>query len=134
MVEALLIAVMRTRGLLMAAGVLLGALVGATGCRHADLAEQRLAMRCERVARTVDTARKRESHRPRRLARTLNEIDRSVRRHARASRVNADEIERYWQRDAQRWLKRQSLYRREAGRVLRGKPDRIERNVIILFF
>lgn len=134
MVKALLIAVGRTHGLLPLAGVLVGALVGAAGCRHADLAEQRLAMRCERVARTMDTARKNESQRPQRLERTFAEISRGARRHAKASRVNADEIERYWQRDAQRWLKRQSLYGEEAGRVLIGRPDRIEGNTIILFF
>ena len=134
MVTALLMARGKTYGLLQLGGVLLGALAGAAGCRHADLAEQRLTLRCQRVARTVETAQKHESRRPRRLANTVQEINRGVQRHAEASRGNVDECNLRWQRESHRWLERQPVYREGARRILRGKPNRIERNAIILFF
>ncbi|MFQ5806449.1 MAG: hypothetical protein ACE5I3_08365 [Phycisphaerae bacterium] len=120
--------------LLPMAAVAVGALLGAGGCRQSRLAEQRVALRGEHLARTVDTAVKHERSRPRRLARTLNQIHWQVRRDAEASRANVDGMKRYWRSEWRRWLQRRPAYRDEASRVLLGKPDRIECNAIILFF
>ncbi len=134
MVETLLIAVKRVCQLLPPAGVLMGALVAAGGCRNADWAERRLALRSEGMAHTVAATAKREGWRPRRLAYTLDKIERGVGRRVELSRANVDEIRLYQQREWQTWLERQPAYRKAARRVLGGKPDRIERNAITLFF
>jgi hypothetical protein len=91
-------------------------------------------LRSSRAERTAIAAVHQEQKRPAALARTVNIIRRSEHRHAEASRANLDELTAWWQRDCQRWIERQPIYRDEARRILGGKPDRIEGNAIILFF
>lgn len=112
----------------------LGVTAAGTGCRHADLAERRLALRSSRVERTASAVVHQEQKRGPALKRTVNIIRQSEQRHAEAARANLDEIDAYWQRDCQRWIERQPIYRDEARQILWGKPDRIEGNAIILFF
>jgi hypothetical protein len=122
---------------LLRAGVLTVAasvLLGAAGCQHAGVAEDRLVFRSERVARTARAVERRESLRPQRLERTLREIDRDLRRAAAASRTNIAEIDVYHRDRWQRWSERQPVYQYETRRILGGKPERIEPNAIILFF
>ena len=123
----------RFPGILVSA-CLLGLTAAGGGCRHADLAERRFALRCNRVERTADAAAEGERVRVAAITRTVNAIHRNESRHVEASRANLDELDAYWQRDCQRWIERQPIYRDEAWRILRGKADRIESNAIILFF
>jgi hypothetical protein len=113
---------------------MVGALLTNFGCRPAQTAQERIALRGQRVARTVELALESERSRPPRRARTLNEVRRSLHRHAQATRANTHEIELYWDRQWKRWIDRQSVYRAEAGRILRGAPDRIKHHAIIMFF
>lgn len=117
----------------LAAALALTALLGVGACRHADLAERRLALRRQGMARSVATAAKCESWRPRRLAHTLNALRQGARRDTESSRANLKEINAYWRREWRRWRERQPAYRDRARRVLLGKPERIERHAIVLF-
>jgi len=110
------------------------ALLGPCGCRHADPAQQRLALRGERIGRTVEIVATSERSRPQRLRGTLDAVHNSVRQDAEASRANVDEINSYWQRRWHRWIERQSVYGDEIGRILRGSPGDIEGSAIIMFF
>jgi hypothetical protein len=134
MLQVPALAVGRANRLLPLAGALIGMLVAGEGCRHADLAERRLARRCDGMAHTVNTAAKREGGREQRLAHTFDKIDKGVRRHAEASSANVGRIETRWRRQWQRWFRRQPAYWNAVHRFLAGKPDHIERNAILLFF
>jgi hypothetical protein len=131
--KTLLSAVRRCLRLLPTSAAVVGALAGAAGCRHADLAEQGLALRGARMARTAKLVVQQEQSRPRRLAYALNEVHRGLQRDAEMSRANIDEIKLYWQSEWQQWRECEPVYRDRVNRVLRGKPERIEPNAIILF-
>ena len=115
-------------------GLAIGLVVAGGGCRHADLADQRFELRCQRLGRTANVAVESERGRLAALSRTASAVRESEHRHAAASRDNLDELQAYWMRDWERWIERQPLYRDGAWRILGGHPDRIERNAIILFF
>jgi hypothetical protein len=106
----------------------------ASGCTQPDLARQRLERHDRSMHWTIDTPAARDRAGAQRTARTVSLAGRGAEREARLARGNLDEIAAYGRRDWERWFQRQPRYGREAGRILRGKPERIERNAIILFF
>ena len=111
----------------------LAALCFSTGCRHADLADERYERRVASLHRTTDAYLDRESRSPRRLARAGDFINERLRQKSRATRQNFREFHAYVERDLRRWKANQPRYRKDIARFFRGKPENIERTAIILF-
>jgi len=117
------------------ATVAIAAVAGlATGCQHNQFAERQAAIRVEKLGRTAETWAAAEQSRPARL-------DRMVRHAAWYFDNQAVEFNRnlrgagwYLKRDLDRAGCRLPAYGEEALRILYGKPERIERNAIILFY
>ena len=91
-------------------------------------------MRADRLADVINTIEECERKRPQQLERTIDVVRARAARSFQASRANADECERYWRRNWERWTERLPVYEQRAGEILGGKPGRIERNAVILFF
>ncbi|MBW7906324.1 MAG: hypothetical protein LC135_04415 [Phycisphaerae bacterium] len=114
----------------------LGAVAQATagiGCTEHALVQRRLAERERSAQVAVSVIAKRESESPGNLRKAAQFIADDLRRDADSTTANVGEIEDYLRRDLQRWIDRQDDYLREAGRILRGQPETIERTAVILF-
>jgi len=109
-------------------------LLAALGCRHQELARRELQLRADSGRRTFDLAVRHERSRPQHLRQTAEAIRSSDARRAKACRDNAKELAAYSHRQWERWQQRQPAYWRELRRLTAGKPDRIERNAILLFY
>jgi hypothetical protein len=114
---------------LLAAGVA----VLTAGCRSEPLAKRRLATRCDSLWTTAERIADREAGSSRRLAKTTGLIPQRLRRDARALPRDLRWIGTYLERDLRGWQENQPRYWREAGRILRGQPETIERTAIVLF-
>ncbi|HUU99113.1 MAG TPA: hypothetical protein VM487_25550 [Phycisphaerae bacterium] len=111
----------------------IGLAIGVTGCRHEPLAQRRLAMRWDNIRTTTERITDREAQSPQRLARAAEFTRDDLRRHAIAFERDLHGVAAYLERDLRRWQESQPTYWRETGRLLRGKPETIERTAIILF-
>lgn len=111
----------------------IGLAIGVTACRHEPLAQRRLAMRWDNIRTTTERIADREAESPQRLTRAAEFIGDNLRRHATAFERDLHGVAAYLERDLRRWQESQSTYWRETGRILRGKPETIERTAIILF-
>jgi hypothetical protein len=115
--------------------ILLAALaVGAAGCHRDGLAEQRLTLREERLAKTVHAIAESERTQPKQLARCTDQVATALLPGMEEWRATVEGCERYWQREWILWGSRRDNYGRQAGEFLRGEPEHIERHAIILFF
>lgn len=114
--------------------VLANVVAGVSGCHHAGRAEQQVAMRGERLAKTISAITENERTRARQLGRSVDVIHAALLGDIKASRANVGEIKRYWQRDWNRWIERLPVYRQQTRELLRGTPGSIGPNAIILFF
>lgn len=120
--------------MVIAALGVLAALCYSTGCRQADLADERYQRRVASLHRTTDAYLDRESKSPQRLARAGDTIDEKLKQKSRATRQNFRELHAYIERDLRRWERNQPRYRKDIARFFRGKPENIERTAIILFW
>lgn len=64
---------------------------------------------------------------------TLLAIRRSIQDDSQTSRENLRELARHWEREWQRWERLRSQLDR-CRKILGGKPNRIERNAVVLLF
>jgi hypothetical protein len=111
----------------------IGLAIGVSGCRHEPLAQHRLATRWDNIRTTTEKIADREAENPRRLARAAEFIADNLQHHAAALERDLLGAAAYLERDLRRWHESQPTYWREAGRILLGKPETIERTAIILF-
>lgn len=109
-------------------------LATASGCAERAFAEQRLAARTDSFKRTSDYLAAREADAPRRFAETWRMLDRENRRHMLALQRDLRELDRYLREDFDRFMGRQTEYRRFGERLLLGKPETIERNAVQLLY
>gem|GEM_PF-1909670 len=106
----------------------------ATGCQPSSLASRRVQARLERVSDTAQTWAAREQSRPDKLQRAAEFIDRDLRQNAERLRRDGQYVVQWQARNVTHWRARQPVYRDKAAQLLWGKPERIERSAIILFF
>jgi hypothetical protein len=111
----------------------IGLAIGVSGCRYEPLAQRRLAMRWDNIRTTTERITDREAENPQRLTRAAEFIRDDLHRHATAFEHDLHGVAAYLERDLRRWQESQPTYWRETGRLLRGKPETIERTAIILF-
>ena len=117
--------------LCLAAVALLACL--ATGCQQRGLAQKRMEARLAGINETAETLAKREQKSPQRLAHAADFVDRDVRKDADALGRDFARVKAYLDRDLRRWQERQPEYWDKTERILRGKPETIERTAILLF-
>lgn len=104
------------------------------GCRHEDFARDRLEMRGGHIAEVADTVARSETRRPMVLDRTTDRIRETIAIDVRRMPRNQRALEDYARHDWTRLRSRSPEYRRNAERILWGRPDTIERNAISLFY
>jgi hypothetical protein len=109
-------------------------LLATVGCQQTRFADERLAMRGDNLGQTCSAVERSEQRRPRQLARTTDRAAARVARARSAARENAAELEQVRRRRWERWNERGPDYAWHVLRILGGRPERIERNAIILFF
>ena len=114
--------------------ILPGLLVALPACRQQTMADKQTHMRLQSTHETAACAWLGETGRPQRMKNTSAHIEDSIDRDLRKSENNVGDVQRYWQRDWDRWFERDGRYGPEAWKIIRGKTDRIEPNAIILFF
>jgi hypothetical protein len=111
-----------------------GMAVASVGCQHSPPADRRTRMRTEKMQATARVWAKSEQGRPAKVRRALEFIPQDLERQRAALKRSAAHVEDWQKRDFERWRQRQRVYLDEAGRILWGKPEQIERNAIILFY
>ena len=104
------------------------------GCEPSPRAERQVRMRTDNMARTLGGLASSEASRPARLQTSLDFIPSALARDANKLQRSGDYAKFWWDRQLQRFQERQPVYRDEAGRILWGKPQRIEHDAIIMFF
>lgn len=110
------------------------AALAATACQHRDYAERRLALRERHLQQTQRIWERQERTAPVRLGRTLAAAERELRDDDRSTRENVRELAEWVDQDVRRWTRKQPVYRAEIERILRGRPQNIERNAIWMFY
>lgn len=107
---------------------------GCTSAANERYAAQRLQQRIEGMGRTLDAYAETEAKRPGNLARAAAYFEEDIAHDAR----QLDRDLRWWDKELRkefaRFAARQPDYWREAARIFGGKPERIERNAIDLFY
>jgi hypothetical protein len=111
-----------------------GMAVASVGCQHSLLADRRTHLRTEKMQATARVWAKSEQGRPAKVRRALEFVPQNLERQRAALKRSAAQVEDWQKRDLQRWRQRQRVYLDKAGRILRGQPEQIERNAIILFY
>ena len=109
-------------------------LVASVGCEPSPFAQQRITYREDHVRRTAEAFAQSEASRPERLRQAVEFISYDLNRTSQHFQRDLDYVDFWWQRDVKRMRDRQPEYEQELGRILRGKPETIERNAIIMFF
>jgi len=120
-------------------GGALGAVVAAglivlSGCDPSPYAQRRLRMREERLNYTVQTWARSEEIRPGRLEHDIAFIPQDLELHAARLKRAGQWFVDWQKRDAERFRQRGPIYLDKTGKVMWGKPERIEDNAITLFF
>ncbi len=123
-----------SRPLRIAAAVFVCFLFSGVGCQPSPVAQRRVQMRTERVRRTVSAWTRSEQSRPQRLADDLDRLPAWLQRQGAQLQRNGLEATRLGERDVQRFRDRRPLYQDETARILRGKPEQIERETVTMFF
>jgi hypothetical protein len=107
---------------------------GVSGCQHTDRAQQQVAVRRERLTKTVGAMTESEGSRTQQLGRSVDLMRTTLARQIKASRANVGEFKRYWQRDWNRWIERPPVYRQQIHEVFGAEPRGIGPDPITLFF
>jgi hypothetical protein len=125
-----------TRGAAPLGGALLSGVVllGAAGCQHQALAERRLGYRADALHWTAETLARSEQMHWEDLGDGLAYIPENEQRHAEWLAQSAEGAAQMLRDDVERWQQRQPLYWKEFGRILRGRPEEIEPNAIVMFY
>jgi hypothetical protein len=96
------------------------------GCRPSPAVERRVQMRRDRVAGTAQAFGQSEARRPEKVATAAAYVPMSLERSTTRLRRNAQWFVEWQRRDVRRFQDRGPTYRDEAGRMLWGKPERLE--------
>lgn len=83
-------------------------------------------MRSDRVAATAQAFGQNEARRPAKVATATAYVPMSLERNATRLRRNAQSFMDWQRREVRRFQDRGPTYRDEAGRMLWGKPERLE--------
>jgi hypothetical protein len=105
----------------------------AAGC-DSPAAHEQIAMRERNLKWTADALMYREKQSPERLKRDLEFLKRDEQRHEEMFARDLRQIQARYEYDVKRWQDRQDDYARKIAEMLRGKPENLERNAIILFY
>jgi len=125
--------VLRACGLAGAVGSLM-LLAGCAQSHASGVARIRAAKRAESIEYVIGTWSATEKPRVARLERAGRFIDGNMKRHERRLARDLDCAKWWWQRDVDRAPERRERYGEALGRILGGKPDRIERIAILMFY
>ncbi len=104
------------------------------GCQHADLAQERAERRMTRLGTAPKLWAESESSRPRRLAHSAEYVAWYFEHEVDCFDHNLDNAGMLIERDVRRGGERLPRDGAKALELMYGKPERIERNAIILFF
>jgi len=120
----------------LAIGCALGAALalGATGCQNQKLAEQRSRTRIERLEHTTQIWAASERGRPAKTVQMLRHGEWYIQHQTEELDRNGREAGRLIEREFRRPEDRGPALGEWGLKLLYGKPERIERNAIILFF
>jgi hypothetical protein len=122
----------RTPTILAATALLISTCV--VGCRHQDLARQRLATRDAGVRNTARIFVQNERDQPAQLAGTLKMIKGNLELDAQRSKENVPEYGGYLIHDLDHWRSRQADYPRWLYDAVKGNPANLEPVAIMLFY
>ncbi|RMF86197.1 MAG: hypothetical protein D6744_00125 [Planctomycetota bacterium] len=117
-----------------AACVLATAAMLSGACRAHPLAEQRAAMRSERISHTLNTFVANERESGERLAQAPAAIEKNIDRHGRQLRENIASFGRQIAADSIRWRRNEAAYTEHFAREMRGRPERIVETIITLLY
>ncbi len=109
-------------------------LLPATGCQHPGEARRAAARREASLAHTFTIYINAEQQRPQKFARTIDLIEQRVSTDAARTAEWPRRLSRLIERDAERFARRQPVYREEIVRTFSGHPERMEHNAIVLFY
>jgi hypothetical protein len=115
------------------AGLVLAGLGLAAGCDN-PTAQERIAVRERSFKWTADALAYRDKQSPERLKRDLEFLKRDEQKHEEMFARDLRRIQARYEYDVKRWQDRQDDYARKIEEMLRGKPENLERNAIILFY
>jgi hypothetical protein len=114
--------------------VLAAGLMGLMGCEPSKYSAQRLKMREERLTDTAKLWARAEETRPARLERAGKFIQDDLALHDARLKRAAQWFVDWQKRDVQRFEERGPVYLDKTGKILWGKPERVEDNAITLFY
>lgn len=114
-------------------GLALAGLGPVAGCNN-PLAAERMAARERSFKQTADSLVCRERQSPELLKGDLAYLKEDEHAHEQMFARDLRDIQRRFDDDVQRWQCRQSDYLNKFEELLRGKPEDLERNAIILFY
>ncbi len=103
------------------------------GC-HSPLAQQQMQQRLSRLQTTADRLARNEQRRPEKLRADIAGLQKALQRGSENLRRNTAWMGELWQQDVTRFRARQPEYRATFLRLLRGHPERLEENAIMLFY
>lgn len=104
------------------------------GCAEREFAAQQQQLREEKLERTLVIAVESEVERPERLRGFGREVEYWWTSDVERTRGNVPEYIGCLREDVDRFIERQPAYRDELFDVFWGKPERIERNMIGIFY
>ncbi len=107
-------------------------LVTLPGCNDPE-ARTRLAARQQSFNWAANSIVQRERENPERLRQDLAFVNKSLQEDARKLDRDVHDLQRYLDYDIRRWQERQPAYREKIKEILRGHPENIEHNAIIMF-
>jgi hypothetical protein len=106
----------------------------AAGCAHEDFARGRLEMRGKHMAEVADAVVSSGQRSSASFGRTADRCVETLSIDVRRAPRNLRALDGYVRGDFERFGPRLSEYGRRVGSVLRGRPNAIGRNAIILFY
>lgn len=109
-------------------------LLAAAGCTLSTPAARALEAREQRLQRTFRAIGESEAMRPARLDRTLRAAGNALALSVVQTEENGRELDAAIRHEFQRFEDNQPKYQRAIGRILAGKPENIERFLIVFLF
>jgi hypothetical protein len=114
--------------------ILVAAMLLTSGCRLSPKTHERVQLRHESLARTVMILAEQEQIRAEKLANAERFLAEALARRAQLHEHNANAVQRWIQYDLHRWQANQPVYWQVTEYLLRGKPENIPDNAILLFY
>lgn len=122
------------RTLVLNVAIMIVFVLAVPGCRHQDLARQRLETRDQHIRNTARVMVETERSQPEQLEKTLVIIDGNLHRDAELTRENVPEYGGYLRGDWNRWRSRPPVYGRWIHDATKGRPENLEPTAIWLFY